>query len=80
MPALAQYFEVVAVDQRSIGLSGTPRTGTTPVPSSATWCGRADGRARSSRLARVSSDTGVPIGYAVFPLPGWKLPRHETAA
>ena len=32
------------------------------------------------RLARVSSYTGVPIGYAVFPLPGWKLPRRETAA
>jgi pimeloyl-ACP methyl ester carboxylesterase len=37
MPALAQYFEVVAVDQRGIGLSGTPGAGTTPAPSSATW-------------------------------------------
>ena len=37
MPALARDFSVVAVDQRGIGLSDNPRTGTTPPPWPATW-------------------------------------------
>ena len=37
MPGLARHFQVIAVDQRGIGLSGKPRTGTTLAPSPATW-------------------------------------------
>jgi pimeloyl-ACP methyl ester carboxylesterase len=37
MPALARDFEVIAVDQRGIGLSDKPQGGTTPAPSPATW-------------------------------------------
>jgi pimeloyl-ACP methyl ester carboxylesterase len=37
MPALARDFQVVAVDQRGIGLPTSPRTATTPAPSRVTW-------------------------------------------
>jgi pimeloyl-ACP methyl ester carboxylesterase len=37
MPTLARDFEVIAVDQRGIGLTDSPRTGTTPAPWPATW-------------------------------------------
>jgi pimeloyl-ACP methyl ester carboxylesterase len=37
MPALARDYEVIAVDQRGIGLTDKPRMGTTPTPSPATW-------------------------------------------
>jgi pimeloyl-ACP methyl ester carboxylesterase len=38
MPELARDFQVVAVDQRGIGLSDKPADGyDTPAPSPATW-------------------------------------------
>jgi alpha-beta hydrolase superfamily lysophospholipase len=37
MPTLARDFQVVAVDQRGIGLSTSPTTATTPAPSPTTW-------------------------------------------
>ena len=36
MPALAENFEVIAVDQRGMGLSDKPGTATTPQPSQTT--------------------------------------------
>ena len=37
MPALARDFSVVLVDERGIGLSDKPTTGTTAPPSPTTW-------------------------------------------
>jgi pimeloyl-ACP methyl ester carboxylesterase len=37
MPALARDFEIIAVDQRGMGLSDKPEAATTPAPSPATW-------------------------------------------
>jgi pimeloyl-ACP methyl ester carboxylesterase len=64
MPALAQSFEVIAVDQRGIGLSDKPQAGYDTGTLAADMVGlmRALGH---ERFAAVGHDTGFAIGYAL---------------
>jgi pimeloyl-ACP methyl ester carboxylesterase len=64
MPALARDFEVVAVDQRGIGLSGKPEDGY----DSATLAGDLVALMNAlghDRFAVYGTDTGMPIAYAL---------------
>jgi pimeloyl-ACP methyl ester carboxylesterase len=64
MPALAQDFEVVAVDQRGIGLSDKPEKGydTGTLANDLIWLMDALGH---QQFAVVGVDTGMLIGYAL---------------
>jgi len=64
MPALAQDFEVIAVDQRGIGLSDKPRDGydTETLANDLTALMDVLGH---QRFAVVGHDTGFAIGYAL---------------
>jgi pimeloyl-ACP methyl ester carboxylesterase len=64
MPALAQDFEVVAVDQRGIGLSDKPADGydTGTIAGDLVALMNALGH---ERFALYGTDTGMPIAYAL---------------
>jgi pimeloyl-ACP methyl ester carboxylesterase len=64
MPALAENFEVIAVDQRGMGLSDKPRDGydTASVANDLVALMDALGH---RRFAMVGCDTGMLIGYAL---------------
>jgi pimeloyl-ACP methyl ester carboxylesterase len=64
MPALARDFEVIAIDQRGIGLSGKPSDGydTATVANDLVALMDALGH---QRFAIYGTDTGMPIAYAV---------------
>lgn len=64
MPALAREFEVIAVDQRGIGLSGKPKEGydTATLANDLVALMEALGH---KRFSVVGHDTGLAIGYAL---------------
>jgi pimeloyl-ACP methyl ester carboxylesterase len=64
MPALAEDFEVMAVDQRGIGLSDKPKDGydTATLANDVVALMAALGH---QRFALYGTDTGMPIAYAV---------------
>jgi pimeloyl-ACP methyl ester carboxylesterase len=64
MPALARDFEVIAVDQRGVGLSDKPQDGydTGTQANDMVALMQALGY---ERFAMYGTDTGMPIGYAV---------------
>ena len=64
MPALARDFEVIAVDQRGIGLSDKPEDGYDTGTLADDLVGLTDALGHR-RLAVVGCDTGLLIGYAV---------------
>jgi pimeloyl-ACP methyl ester carboxylesterase len=64
MPALAQDFEVIAPDQRGIGLSDKPQGGYDPGTLAADLVNLMDALGHQ-RFALVGTDTGLPIAYAL---------------
>jgi pimeloyl-ACP methyl ester carboxylesterase len=64
MPALAQDFEVIAVDQRGIGLSDKPEEGYDTGTLANDLVGLMDALGHG-RFAVVGVDTGMLIGYAL---------------
>ncbi len=64
MPALARDFEVIAVDQRGIGLSGKPEDGYDTATLAADMVALMDALGHR-RFAVVGVDTGMLIAYAV---------------
>jgi pimeloyl-ACP methyl ester carboxylesterase len=64
MPALAREFEVIAVDQRGIGLSDKPEGGYEDGTQARDLVALMDALGHD-RFALVGFDTGMPIGYAV---------------
>ena len=64
MPSLAKDFEVIAVDQRGIGLSDKPRDGYDTGTLAGDLIALMDALGRD-RFAVVGHDTGFAIGYAL---------------
>jgi pimeloyl-ACP methyl ester carboxylesterase len=64
MPALAQDFSVVAVDQRGIGLSDKPRDGYDTATLASDLVALMDALGHS-RFALYGTDVGMPIAYAL---------------
>jgi pimeloyl-ACP methyl ester carboxylesterase len=64
MPALARHFEVVAVDQRGMGLSDKPRDGYDTGTQAGDLIALMDALGHG-RFAVVGHDTGFAIGYAL---------------
>jgi pimeloyl-ACP methyl ester carboxylesterase len=64
MPALARDFQVVAVDQRGIGLTDKPPDGYDPGTLAGDLVALMDALGHQ-RFAVVGTDTGLPIGYAL---------------
>ncbi len=64
MPSLANDFEVIAVDQRGIGLSDTPEDGYDLGSLAEDLVGLMDSLGHQ-RFAMYGTDTGMPIGYAL---------------
>ena len=64
MPTLARDFEVIAVDQRGIGLTDKPPDGYDPGAISGDLVALMDALGHQ-RFAVVGTDTGLPIGYAL---------------
>ena len=64
MPALARDFQVIAVDQRGIGLSDKPRAGYDTGSQAKDLVALMDALGHK-RFAMVGFDTGMPIGYAL---------------
>lgn len=64
MPALARDFEVIAVDQRGIGLSDTPEDGYDLGTLGEDLAGLMDSLGHA-RFAMYGTDTGMPIAYAL---------------
>jgi len=64
MPALARDFEVIAVDQRGIGLSDKPADGYDTGTIAADLVALMDALGHQ-RFALYGTDTGMPIAYAV---------------
>src|SRR5438874_858195 len=64
IPALAQDFQVVAVDQRGIGLSDKPQDGYDTGTLAADLVALMDALGHQ-RFAMVGHDTGMWIGYAL---------------
>jgi len=64
MPALAREFEVIAVDQRGIGLSDKPEDGYDTGTLANDLVGLMDGLGHQ-RFSVVGVDTGMLIGYAL---------------
>lgn len=63
MPALARDFEVIAVDQRGIGLSDKPREGYDSSTQANDMVALMDALGHQ-RFAMACIDTGMPITYA----------------
>ena len=64
MPALAEDFEVIAVDQRGIGLSDKPRDGYDTETLANDLVAMMDALGHQ-RFALYGTDTGMPIAYAL---------------
>jgi pimeloyl-ACP methyl ester carboxylesterase len=64
MPALARDFEVIAPDQRGVGLSDKPEDGYDPATLADDLVAMMDALGYQ-RFAVVGTDTGLPIGYAL---------------
>ncbi len=64
MPALAQDFEVIAVDQRGIGLSDKPTDGYDTATLADDLVALMD-ELGHQRFAVYGTDTGMPIAYAL---------------
>jgi pimeloyl-ACP methyl ester carboxylesterase len=64
MPALAEDFEVIAVDQRGIGLSDKPATGYDTGTLADDLVALMDALGHQ-RFAMYGTDTGMPIAYAL---------------
>src|SRR5215467_8591734 len=64
MPALAHDFEVIAVDQRGIGLSDKPESGYDAGAQANDMVALMEALGHR-RFAMVGFDTGMPIGYAL---------------
>ena len=64
MPALARDFEVIAPDQRGIGLSDKPTGRYDPATQADDLVALMDALGHQ-RFAVVGTDTGLPIGYAL---------------
>lgn len=64
MPALARDFQVVAVDQRGVGLSDKPQDGYDTGTQADDMVGLM-GALGHQRFAMYGTDTGMPIAYAV---------------
>ena len=64
MPALARDFEVIAPDQRGVGLSDKPSDGYDPATLADDLVALMDALGHQ-RFAVVGTDTGLPIGYAL---------------
>ena len=64
MPALAQNFEVIAVDQRGIGLSDKPESGYDAGAQANDMVALMEALGHR-RFAMIGFDTGMPIGYAL---------------
>jgi pimeloyl-ACP methyl ester carboxylesterase len=64
MPALAEDFEVIAVDQRGIGLSDKPKDGYDTATLANDVVALMDALGHQ-RFAVYGTDTGMPIAYAV---------------
>jgi pimeloyl-ACP methyl ester carboxylesterase len=64
MPALAEDFEIIAVDQRGIGLSDKPASGYDTATLAGDLVGLMDALGHK-RFALYGTDTGMPIAYAV---------------
>jgi len=64
MPALAQEFEVIAPDQRGIGLTDKPKDGYDPGTLADDLVALMDALGHK-RFAVVGTDTGLPISYAL---------------
>ena len=64
MPELARDFQVIAVDQRGIGLSDKPQTGYDSGTEANDMVALMDALGHK-RFAMVGFDTGMPIAYAV---------------
>jgi pimeloyl-ACP methyl ester carboxylesterase len=64
MPALAREFEVIAPDQRGIGLSDKPAGGYDPATLASDLVALMDALGHQ-RFALVGTDTGLPIAYAL---------------
>jgi pimeloyl-ACP methyl ester carboxylesterase len=65
MPALARDFEVIAPDQRGIGLSDKPRDARYDPGTIANDLVALMDELGHQRFAVVGTDTGLPIGYAL---------------
>jgi pimeloyl-ACP methyl ester carboxylesterase len=65
MPALAKDFEVIAPDQRGIGLTDKPRDARYDPGTLANDLVALMGALGHQRFAVVGTDTGLPIGYAL---------------
>jgi pimeloyl-ACP methyl ester carboxylesterase len=84
MPALARDFQVVAVDQRGIGLSDKPADGYDTGTQANDMVKLMDALGHP-RFAVVGTDTGMPIGYALATdhpdrVGGWLWPRPSSRA
>jgi pimeloyl-ACP methyl ester carboxylesterase len=64
MPALAQDFQVIAPDQRGIGLTDKPQDGYDSASLAGDLVALMDALGHQ-RFAVVGTDTGLPIGYAL---------------
>jgi pimeloyl-ACP methyl ester carboxylesterase len=64
MPALAEDYEVIAVDQRGIGLSDKPRDGYDTATLAGDLVALMDALGHG-RFALYGTDTGMPIAYAL---------------
>ena len=64
MPALAKDFEVIAVDQRGVGLSDKPKDGYDTATLANDVVGLMDALGHQ-RFALYGTDTGMPIAYAL---------------
>ena len=64
MPALAQDFQVIAIDQRGIGLSDKPKSGYDSGTQANDLVALMDALGHK-RFAVVGFDTGMPIAYAL---------------